>query len=106
MEIKKLFEQDSTKTSEGIRQKKISAYQGQAAENNASVQNPEDRVSISPLYHQLAQISKIMEEDQAEQNKRVADIKAQVAAGTYKMPSSESVARSLVSFANDTKDLA
>ena len=103
MEIKKLFEQENVKTS-SLSSKKISAYQGaqQAAEN--TVRPEQDQVSISPLYHQLNQIFKVVDEEQAQQDKRVADIKARVEAGTYSVDS-RSVARSLVSFANDTKDL-
>ena len=104
MEIKKLFERDGVDNAEGVRRQKISAYQEQVAGKDASVQKEEDRVSISPMYRQLSQISKIVAEDDQQQQQRVADIKARVEAGTYAVDS-RAVAQSMVSFAADTKDI-
>ena len=104
MEIKKLFERDGVNNTEGVRRQKISAYQDQAAGKDAAAQNAEDRVSISPMYRQLSQISKIIADDDDQQRQKVADIKAKVDAGTYAVDS-RAVAQSMVSFAADTKDI-
>jgi negative regulator of flagellin synthesis FlgM len=105
MEIKKLFEREDARTSETLQRQKVSAYQEQSTGSSTDVRSSEDRVTISPLSRQLSQISKIVEDDEAQRQKRVDEIKQQVDAGTYSVDST-AVARSMVSFAADSKDIS
>lgn len=104
MEIKKLFERDDVKTSETLQRQKVSAYQEQSTGSTTDTRSDEDRVTISPLSRQLSQISKIVEDDEEQRRNRVNEIKQQVQSGTYAVDS-QAVARSLVSFAADSKDI-
>lgn len=60
----------------------------------------EDTVSISSLSRRLNEISSILAEDEEKSKSRVAELKAQVDAGTYKVDSQE-VAKSIMSFSRD-----
>lgn len=105
MEIKKLFERDAAQTTEAARRQKIDTYQEQQKSAETVQSTGEDRVTISTLSRQLNQIAKVVEEDEAQRRDRVAQLKEQVENGTYKVDS-QAVARSLISFAADTEDLA
>ncbi|OVE80205.1 flagellar biosynthesis anti-sigma factor FlgM [bacterium J17] len=62
----------------------------------------QDSVSISPLARQLAQVKRIVAEDDLARSDRVAELREQVQAGTYEV-SSLDVAKSVVSFARDSE---
>ncbi|MCB0323363.1 MAG: flagellar biosynthesis anti-sigma factor FlgM [Bdellovibrionales bacterium] len=106
MEIKKLFERNDVESTSGSAQQAakkrgVAAFQDQQAQADAARRAGEDSVTISPLSRQLAQLSQILSEDEAQQADRVAELKRQVEEGTYSV-SRDDVARSVVSFAADT----
>jgi flagellar biosynthesis anti-sigma factor FlgM len=75
-----------------------------AARNQTAVQGGtgDDRVTISPLYRQINQISAIIRDDESARQSRVQELKAKVAAGDYNVSSSD-VAKSIVDFAKDSE---
>ncbi|MCC6221197.1 MAG: flagellar biosynthesis anti-sigma factor FlgM [Deltaproteobacteria bacterium] len=72
----------------------------ESSNSSAIASNSDDRVSISPMARQFAQISKIVAEDEEKQSSRVEDLKRKIAAGEYSVSSSD-VANSILSFAKD-----
>lgn len=75
-----------------------------AARNQAQPQSEAggDRVTISPLYRQINQISSIIRDDESARQSRVAELKAKVQSGDYEVSSTD-VAKSIINFAQDTE---
>ena len=102
MEIKKIYDQDSIQRSYGARKqatvggKEDGTQAGAATDPAAS-----DTVNISSLSRDLSRVSAILDQDEADRADRVADLKKQIAEGTYSVSSTD-VAGSLISFAADT----
>lgn len=105
MEIKKLFDRgsasSSTQTARNSQQ--IEALRNQAQQGGAP-RGSEDSVTISSLSRQLSQLSAILTDDEAVQQKRVTEIKRAVEDGSYNVDSS-AVARSLISNAADSEGI-
>lgn len=109
MEIKKLFERNNTDAASAsaqqtAKQNRIAAFQEQQNAADSARKAGEDSVTISPLSRQLAQLTGILADDQAQQSDRVAEIKRQVEEGSYSA-NRDAVARSVVSFAADSEGI-
>ncbi len=103
MDIKKLFERESTRTTaQTSRQTQVNAYQQQAVNTSRNLQS--DSVTISPLSRQLAQLSTIIADDEAGQRSKVDSIRERIKNGEYSA-SPEAVAGALISFAADSEGI-
>lgn len=71
-----------------------------SAADSAEQRPGEDRISISPLARQFAQISQILSEDEEARRARIEELRKGIDAGTYSVPSKDVVA-SMVRFARD-----
>ena len=101
MEIKKLYD-DSVSRSYGARKQATVNGKEDGTQPGASQDaTASDTVSISSLSRDLSRVAAILDQDEADRADRVADLKKQIADGTYSVSSTD-VAGSLISFAADT----
>lgn len=97
MRISSLFKQSSvdnaqrSENADSARREAKVASAREALERKSS----QDTVTISSVSRQLSQVSRIIEEDEAQNQARVEDLKTRVAEGNYSV-SSEEVAAALI----------
>lgn len=102
MEIKKLYDQDSVTRSYGARkQATVGGKEDGTAAGVAQDPAASDTVNISTLSRDLSRVSSILDQDEADRADRVAELKKQIADGSYSVSSTD-VAGSLISFAADS----
>jgi len=68
---------------------------GSSDEKTAQVSS-QDRVTLSPEAQEYALAAKLASEDEDARAAKVAELKTQIASGTYKTPSSEDVAGAIL----------
>lgn len=103
MKIADLFNRrslDQSTQSKG--QGSVATESGARASEEKPRQNEEgaDRVSISPLGRQFAQLSEILGDDEAKRREKIASLKKKIEAGEYKVNSTE-LAKAILEFAQD-----
>ncbi len=98
MKISNLFGRADSVTPAQYKKDNESAARNQVGQGEAGA----DRVTISPLYRQINQISSIIREDEASRQSRVQELKAKVESGEYNVSSSD-VAQSIINFSRDSE---
>ncbi len=96
MKIRDLFSDKP----EQIIQKNSKTEKAREAEENDSSVAGEDRVSISNTARQFSLISKVVADDEKDQQQRIADLKERIESGSYNV-SMTSVAEKMLSFARE-----
>lgn len=102
MRIGDIFKGTSLQTNQSslVRENETEEVQKKKQAQGEANQSGEDNVQISDLARQLAQLKKILGEDQTSQQSRLQSLKEQIEAGTYSV-SSQELAQSLIAFAQD-----
>lgn len=105
MKISDIFKQNSVHTqySSGTKEAKEKKEEQSASASqvaSSALVGGEDQVQISDLGRQLAQLKRILNDDESSQQSRLQTLKDQIEKGTYDV-SANDLARSIVAFAKD-----
>ncbi|MCC6933920.1 MAG: flagellar biosynthesis anti-sigma factor FlgM [Deltaproteobacteria bacterium] len=103
MKISDIFRSSSFERTERADESQVTRRSSEqnSAERGIRRSFGEDTVTISPMSRQLAQISRVMSEDETKSAQKVGELKDKIANGEYKV-NSDLIANSFVNYLRET----